>query len=676
MRGVESDGRQHRHQFAQEIITDPRRLDVVPLRAADEVDAVLGKLGNHRAVEQFVLLRDQFVRHFRDGAILLARGQAIGRALGRVRADLLFQPGHPHFKKFVDVAGEDAEEFQPFQQRHVAVVGLCQHAALKGEYAEFAIDEGVGARKGHGLVSVSRLNDKRLLWLKHDSYMTTPPPLEIELKLALPPEQAERLVKLMARRRSEPVQQVLLTRYFDTPDFSLSAQGIALRVRRVGRRWLQTLKTEGVRSGGLSQRAEYEMAITRSTPDWTRFPAEAQAWVPEALRARLAPVFETGFSRTVWLISHRGGAQIEVALDIGEVRTPKDINTDTQRQPICEIELELKAGRPDALFALALGWARQLDYLPLDVSKAERGVRLAQGEHPQPLKSAPLALDDGMSVEDGFAAICQACLAQFQANLPGVLVSGDPEYVHQARVALRRLRAALRLYRRVCVPPDTLMDGLRTLAAALGPARDWDVLCDETLPAIAPHHDDADAWRRGLAVLEAHRAGVRSAMRTALGQAHPGAWLLAFQRWLLLRGWRNAAEAQRFIQLSPLDKWASRAQRKAHRAIARDVRVFAQLQPAQRHALRIAVKRQRYATEFFQAQFSGSRQTRYQLALRQMQDGLGRAHDAQVARSLLTAVQLDTGPMGAFVLGWLAAQQANDAGAGQLQNFVKSPVCR
>ena len=161
-----------------------------------------------------------------------------------------------------------------------------------------------------------------------------------------------------------------------------------------------------------------------------------------------------------------------------------------------------------------------------------------------------------MSVEDGFAAIVQACLAQFQANLPGVLASDDIEYVHQARVALRRLRAALRLYRRVCVPPDELMDGLRALAAALGAARDWDVLCDETLPAIAPHYPDADAWQHGMQALQAHRAEVRAAMRAALIQARPGAWLLALQRWLLLRGWRAVPEAQRFIQLSPLEKWA------------------------------------------------------------------------------------------------------------------------
>jgi inorganic triphosphatase YgiF len=560
--------------------------------------------------------------------------------------------------------------------------------------------------------------------------MTTPHPLEIELKLSLPPQQVGAFLRRMARRRSAPVRQELITRYFDTPEFALSAQGVALRVRRMGRRWLQTLKTEGERQGGLSRRAEFEMPVGRGSPDWTRFPAEALAYVPEALRAQLVPVFETRFNRTAWLIKGRGGALIEVALDVGEVRAGE------RSQAICEVELELKAGQPDALFALALEWAAAFDCLPFDLSKAERGVRLAHGEPEAPVKSAPLVLHRAMSVEDGFAAICQACLAQFQANLPGVLgvfppeqsgehpdgheganaestasplpnpppqagegANAEPtainEYVHQARVALRRLRAALRLYRRVCVLPDELMAGLRELAAALGPARDWDVLCSETLPAIAPHFPDSARWQRGLGALEARRAEVRAAMRAAVIQARPGAWLLAMQRWLLRHGWRGVPETQRFVQLSPLDKWARQALRKGHRRIAPGARDFARLQPAQRHALRIAIKRQRYAAEFFQALFAGRRQARYLTVLREAQDALGRSNDARIAWTLLTAGhttphvlqnvvdrsplghttphvlqnvvdrsplgQVDAGPMGDFVLGWLAAKQAEAA---------------
>jgi inorganic triphosphatase YgiF len=561
--------------------------------------------------------------------------------------------------------------------------------------------------------------------------MTVSHPVEIELKLALPPQQVASFLTLMARRRSVPVQQAMRTLYFDTPDFALSAQGVALRVRRVGRRWLQTIKTEGERSGGLSQRAEFETTIMHDTPDWSRFPAEALVLVPEALRTQLVPAFETRFERTTWQHSG-GGARIEVALDLGEIRAGE------RSQPICEVELELKAGQPDALFELAQGWVRHLDFVPLDVSKAERGVRLAHGIDAGPVKSVPMTLNSGASVEEGFAAMCQNCLAQFQANLPGVLaplptpaplageaasvmpksmaappsdgtsshstkpaseqVAGYPqlspqmgeranvtpnpiddsiEYVHQARVALRRLRAVLRLHRRACVLPQELMDGLRALTAALGPARDWDVLCGETLPTIAPHYVDAETWQRGIAALQAHRIAVREAMQVALGQAHPGAWLLTCQRWLLQRGWRAAPEAQRFVQLSPLQVWARRALKKGHRPIVCGARDFLQLQPPQRHALRIAIKRQRYATEFFQTVFAGTRHAQYLAVLRDAQDSLGRANDAHVALQLLTAGHVDAGPMGHFVLGWLAAKQAeavNDESATLMRAFLKLKV--
>lgn len=496
---------------------------------------------------------------------------------------------------------------------------------------------------------------------EYDNSMNTPHPLEVELKLALPPPQVAAFLRLMVRRRVAPEQQSLLTRYFDTPAFSLSRQGIALRVRRIGRRWVQTLKTEGERHGGLSRRAEYEVPISGRVPDWSRFPAEAQAWVPQALRAQLVPVFETEFKRTAWLLAGGQGAAIEVALDVGEVRVPDDSGDAALRQPICEIELELKSGQPEELFTLALDWASQLDLLPLDISKADRGVQLALRQPLEPVKSLPLTLDKNMSVEDGFAAVCQDCLAQFQANLPGVLEEDDIEYVHQARVALRRLRAALRIFRRVCAVSPDLLAQLRELAGTLGPARDWDVLMSETLPQVAEHFPDAAAWQQGVSRLEALRAEVRANMRTRLLQAHPGAWLLAFQRWLLQRGWRRnsaggmASEAQRFVQLAALRPWAQRALRKGRRPVMRGAQVFGELNAQQRHRLRIAIKRHRYATEFFQALFGGRRYVRYQAALRCAQDSLGCYRDAQVASDFLW--QADAGAMAEFARGWLAARQ-------------------
>lgn len=503
-------------------------------------------------------------------------------------------------------------------------------------------------------------------------------PLEIELKLGLPPEQTALFLKLMARRRCKPEQHKLVTRYFDTPDFALSSQGIALRVRKIGRRWVQTLKTEGARLGGLSQRVEHEMAVPGDKPDWSRFPAEVQAWVPESLRVRLVPVFETHFSRTAWLIGGLHGAQVEVALDVGEVLAGK------RSQPICELELELKAGQPDALYALAQTWAGKLDCLPLDVSKAERGVRLALGQPYAPVQFVSPVIHESMCVEDGFVSIVQACLTQFQANLPGVLEAGisgasDPEFLHQARVALRRLRVALRLYRKVCIPADALLADLSALDAALGPARDWDVLCGETLPAIAPAFPETRGWKAGMRVLEAERIAVRSTMQATVRQIRPGVWLLAFQLWLLQAGWRNKGvlSSQLQGQQAPLKEWACKKLKKSHQGVVRGARKQVQGSPSQRHALRLAIKHQRYATEFFGALFDPLMKKRYLRAIRSVQSGLGRLNDMSVGFERVSEFHGEMGTMRPFLLGWLAALQSDTAVGeieNQLQSFIKTPA--
>ncbi len=131
------------------------------MRAAEEVDILFRQQGDDVLVEQFVLPGDQRVRGLGYRPVLLARRQAVRRTLGQVGADLLLEPGHPYLEEFVHVAGKDAEKLQPLQQGHARVVGLGQHAALKLEDAEFAVDESVGAGRVHDLVSRMSFNDKR-----------------------------------------------------------------------------------------------------------------------------------------------------------------------------------------------------------------------------------------------------------------------------------------------------------------------------------------------------------------------------------------------------------------------------------------------------------------------------------------------------------------------------------
>jgi CHAD domain-containing protein len=235
-------------------------------------------------------------------------------------------------------------------------------------------------------------------------------------------------------------------------------------------------------------------------------------------------------------------------------------------------------------------------------------------------------------------------------------IKDNIEYVHQARVALRRLRAALRVYRKACVLPLPLLDGLRTLAESLGAARDWDVLCGETLPAIAPHYDDPSDWQDWMARLEAHRARIRENMRQTLAAAHPGAWLLSFQQWLLQHGWRAAAPEKRLLQMAPQLDAARRILKKGHRGIVGRAREFERLSPPERHALRIAMKRQRYAAEFFQGLFKARPQNSYLCLARDIQDSLGRANDAHVALTLLDELDFDSSRAGGFARGWLAAK--------------------
>lgn len=472
------------------------------------------------------------------------------------------------------------------------------------------------------------------------------------MKLALEADQLEAFKRLMARRRVTPTTHNLLTRYFDTPDFALGDLGLALRLRRVGRRWIQTLKSEGERHGGLSVRAEYETPVPGNTLDFSRFPPAALGLIPETLIKQLTPMFETRFTRTAWLLRPRSGAKIEVALDVGEVRA----GTDTR--PLCEVELELKSGRAEALLDWALTLTKQINLLPLDLSKAERGIQLARGIEAAPVRAGAIQLDPEMTVEDGFAVICRTCLAQFQANLQGVLRDDDPEYLHQARVALRRLRAALRLFRRVCpLTSSGLQQSLRDWNAALGPARDWDVLCLETLPAIAPHFADAQAWAHFAAAAETQRENARQAMRTALTVSNPGRIVLQFQQWLTQKTWRDAVSVEPgedLACLQPLSDFATHALRAGRRKVRNMAQDFGALSPDARHTLRILVKRQRYAVEFFKSLRLGKGKS-YLNALVIAQDSLGRGNDAHVATRLLdTLIGAENKSVAAFVSGWLA----------------------
>jgi inorganic triphosphatase YgiF len=475
--------------------------------------------------------------------------------------------------------------------------------------------------------------------------------VEIELKLALPTPDpatlAQRLAKLPLLARRKASRQHLHNTYYDTPDATLNQHRVALRVRRVGSvhqpQWLQTLKIGGGSDSALSRRGEWEEAIAGPTLD----PAMLQAtpWAEldadGTLLAALESAFTTDFERTCWTVRRRDGSVVEVALDIGTV------TAGAHTAPICELELELLQGDAAALFAVAADIARAVPVLPLAISKAERGYALARGTLHQPLRAQPPALAPDASVDMAAVQVLREMLGQFTANLVALEHSDDPEVVHQARVAWRRLRSGLKLFKQapwVTAMPDC--QALHPLLHELGLLRDLDVANLETLPMLANAYAGGNPtrqthWRAMQDALAHAMDAQRQAVRQALADPGVGTCLLALTQWLedgLPMAEQNVPEKGRKTRLR---KWSQRRIARLRERLKDALRDAAN--PESAHRARILAKRLRYGIEVLQPLLPKRRSRHwYQQALR-VQSSIGAARDLQQALSITTALQAHEG---------------------------------
>ncbi|SAL76441.1 CYTH domain-containing protein [Caballeronia telluris] len=203
--------------------------------------------------------------------------------------------------------------------------------------------------------------------------------IEREIKLALPASQHNDAARFFTERTGREGTSIALANvYFDTPELMLAKAKSALRLRRTPQQWLQTYKTVGQSKAGLHSRFEWEMPVAGEALDVDAIlNACGDEHARDALRQaapELIAVFRTDFTRVYWDIEH-DGAMIEAALDLGEVSA--EVDGETRKTAISEVELELKSGDESALSTLSAelrGAFPDLD--PDDVSKAERGYRL------------------------------------------------------------------------------------------------------------------------------------------------------------------------------------------------------------------------------------------------------------------------------------------------------------
>ena len=513
-------------------------------------------------------------------------------------------------------------------------------------------------------------------------------PTETELKLALPGADPARIAAQLAQlpcvARLPVTEQRLNNRYFDTPGQALHRARAALRIRRLDvegapARWIQTLKTAAPAQGGLSQRGEWETELTSDTLD----PAALRAAPPWAaldadgtLASQLAPAFVTEATRTLREVPTADGSRIELVLDLGRVRAGQGPHEKSVE--LCELELELLSGAPDALFALADDIAQHIAVLPATLSKAERGWRLLSGTRHAPRRAKTPPLKRQMGVAAAAHAVLGEALGQFLTNLEGLLHSDGPELVHQARVGWRRWRSALWLFKPV-LAAHPLPEGaaLRPLLKALGNARDLDVAGLESLPLWSDAFIDGDPeraeqWQAMEAAVLAERRIRRAGLLAVLQAPATGRALLALERWLHALP-AKAAPADSAHE--PLTRWARERTRRLHRRLKHEVRELdapaeapgaafdgdgdGDSPPDHQHRVRLLAKRTRYVLQGLADVLPERRTRRWADEAGELQTRIGAARDLMLLATLLEPIGVDRAILG-FLRGVAAGRLADD----------------
>lgn len=500
---------------------------------------------------------------------------------------------------------------------------------------------------------------------------------EIEFKFEIPQQRLSALQKDFARAKTQRTH--LQARYFDTADGTLSKNNAALRLRKEGRRWVQTAKALG---DGPLHRLEHnvDLGVSRAgVPVQVDARRHAGTPVGEMLERLLgdAPLVET-FATDIWRTTRQarlGRSIVELALDDGRVVAPASNGKPERASVVRELELELVSGSVADLVALAQRWSQRRGLWFSTVSKAERGERLRQAQQQQgnvqdearAVKAAPARFAGAQEDKKGGLlvgpaelqrAVVAACLAQILPNATEIAAGNEaPELVHQLRVGIRRLRSALRELEDVAPGRFDTAGWEPVLVEAfrmLGAQRDRDVLAATLQPRLqAAGAPLADLPKLDNTQQEAPSPGelVRSSsfqklLVALIGFAAPDGAPAAVTR--------EEADAVRVVVAERLSK--------LHRQLRKAGKRFEALPTEKQHLARKRLKRLRYLAEFVAPLFDKEKARRYIEQLLPAQEALGDYNDDVVGiETYRQASEQD--PRAWFAVGWLIAQQPSFANA-------------
>ncbi|HEX3633549.1 MAG TPA: CHAD domain-containing protein [Casimicrobiaceae bacterium] len=484
-------------------------------------------------------------------------------------------------------------------------------------------------------------------------------PTEVELKLSATPAAfaaVRRHRALTEANAGRARSAVIVSRYYDTPTHELHQRGIALRLRRRGARWLQTVKAGGDAVSGMHRRSEYEWPLSRASLDPARLAETPWAELFVETSGRMAPVFTTEVTRTERALKFGDGTRATLSFDQGAVRAGR------KRSPLCEIEIELVEGDARCLYDLALALCADIPLMLAHASKADQGYVLAASRPMAPVRAGKVVLPPDVAVPQALAAIATDCLGQIGGNAEALRSGRDGEFLHQLRVGVRRLRSLLKLAAGTQAAADvaSINRGLAGLSQVFGPARDWDVFATGTLAAIAPHLDDKE--RRGFHRLRL-RASRKRRFHHAATQAEAGS-----QRFtcLLLELGRFRIGLELAAPDAPATAFARDALGRSERRLRKRGKRLREADAAGRHRVRVAAKKLRYAAEFFAPLFRHAGAKDYVDALAQLQTTLGHLNDMAAAARLVDELlapardDIELSRAAGIVRGWAAAISASE----------------
>jgi inorganic triphosphatase YgiF len=472
-------------------------------------------------------------------------------------------------------------------------------------------------------------------------------PCEVELKLEVSVEGLRKLDRshLLRANHLRRKSAELVSVYFDTRRLKLRKKGVSLRVRHVGGQHLQTIKRNEPGNGATLSRNEWESEIDGTNLDLEAARGTAlEPLLTGKVRQALKPIFETRVRRTVYPISY-DDSDIELSLDEGR------IEAGSRTSSLYEVELELKHGQSPELFRLAHQLAKHVPATLSVKSKADRGYELLTGEASRPVKAFSVKLTPKHSAQAAFQSIARACLHQLCCNI-WPLRAADTEGLHQARVSIRRLRAAISLFSELLrdKQTDDIKRELKWLTGEFGPAREVDVFMERAVKPVL----EADRKARGVSKLRDDVLKRRNAefarARSAVDAARFRALALDVATWIETGDWMHADDARKDLSgKGTIVETAAEQLNRRWKNLVKRAKNLDALSTRQRHKLRIAAKKLRYASEFFAGVFPGKkaarRRKRFIAGLKKFQVWLGDLNDIvvnqRISASLVSSVTTD-----------------------------------